>query len=77
MKEHKGVRPHDVVVLLKVISLSSGWLNKDLSYQVHIAPSEISESLNRSAIAGLISPDKRKVFKNALLKFPEDGLPFI
>jgi hypothetical protein len=77
MKEHKGMRPHDVVVLLKIISLSSGWLNKDISYQLHIAPSEISESLNRSAIAGLISPDKRKVFKNALLKFLEYGLPFI
>lgn len=77
MKEHKGMRPHDVVVLLKIIALNSDWLYKDLSYQLEIAQSEISESLNRSAIAGLISPDKRKVFKNALLKFLEYGLPFV
>jgi hypothetical protein len=77
MKEHKGMRPHDILVLLKIISLHSGWLNKDLSFKLHIAQSEISESLNRSAIAGLISPDKRKVFKNALLKFLEFGLPFV
>ena len=77
MKEHKGMRPHDIVVLLKIISLDSEWLYKDLSYQLEIAQSEISESLNRSAIAGLISPDKRKVFKNTLLKFLEYGLPYV
>jgi hypothetical protein len=77
MKEHKGMRPHDIVVLLKIISLNSDWRHADLAYQLDIAQSEISESLNRSAIAGLISPDKRKVFKNALLKFLEFGLPFV
>jgi predicted transcriptional regulator len=77
MKEHKGMRPHDIVVLLKIISLHSGWLNKDLSFKLHIAQSEISEWLNRSAIAGLISPDTRKVFKNARLKFLEFRLPFV
>jgi len=71
------MRPHDVVVLLKIISLDSGWLNKDLSAGLNISPSEISESLNRSAIAGLISPDKKKVFKNALLKFIEYGLGYV
>lgn len=71
------MRPHDVVVLLKILSLNNGWLNKDLSIALNISQSEISESLNRSAIACLISPDKKKVFKSALLKFIEYGLGYV
>lgn len=78
MKAHNGMRPHDVVVLLKITSLQGQqWLNKDLSSQLYISFSEISESLNRSMIARLLSPDKRKVMKNALLKFIENGLSFV
>jgi hypothetical protein len=77
MKTHNGMRPHDVVVLLKIISLEDNWLNKDISGSLYISPSEISESLNRSMIARLISPDKKKVFKGALLKFIENGLSFV
>jgi len=71
------MRPQDVVVLLKIISLERNWLNKDLSESLFISPSEISESLNRSMIARLIAPDKRTVFKNAFIKFIEYGLAFV
>ena len=77
MKVHNGMRPHDVVVLLKIISLEDNWMNKDLSASLYISSSEISESLNRSMIARLVSPDKKKVFKSALLKFIENGLSFV
>jgi hypothetical protein len=77
MKAHNGMRPHDIVVLLKIISLSNNWLNKDLSDSLYISPSEISESLNRSMIARLISPDKKKVAKNALFRFIENGISFV
>ena len=77
MKAHNGMRPHDVVVLLKIISIGDKWLNKDLSESLYISSSEISESLNRSMIARLISPDKKKVFKSALIRFIENGLAFV
>jgi len=77
MKSHNGMRPHDLVVLLKILSLKNGWQNKDLAAGLNISQSEISESLNRSAIAGLISPDKKKVFKGGLLKFIEFGLGYV
>ena len=77
MKVHNGMRPHDIVVLLKIISMQDNWLNKDLANSLFISSSEISESLNRSMIARLVSPDKKKVFKNALLKFIENGLSFV
>ncbi|HEY8661788.1 MAG TPA: hypothetical protein VIL78_22315 [Hanamia sp.] len=31
MKAHNGMRPHDLVVLLKIISSDKNWLNKDLA----------------------------------------------
>jgi hypothetical protein len=77
MKSHNGMRPHDIVVLLKIISIDKNWLNKDLANDLYISNSEISESLNRSKIAKLISPDKRIVFKTALYNFIEHGLKFV
>ncbi len=77
MKAHNGMRPHDLVVLLKIISLNKDWLNKDLASSLYISNSEISESLNRSMIAKLISRDKRSVFRTALFNFIEHGLKFV
>lgn len=71
------MRPHDIVVLLKIVSLDKNWLNKDLASRLYISNSEISESLNRSMIAKLIAPDKKKVFKNALLNFVGNGLRYV
>lgn len=71
------MRPHDLVVLLKILSLKESWQNKDLAATLYISPSEITESLNRSMLARLISPDKKKVLKNALLRFIENGLGFV
>ncbi len=78
MKTHKGIRPQDIVVLLKIFSLGEEeWLNKDLSKQLFISQSEISESLNRSAYAGLISLDKKVIQKSALFGLLVHGLKYI
>lgn len=78
MKEHKGMRPQDIVVLLKITALGNdGWFNKDLSTQLGISGSEISESLNRSAIAGLIKSDKKTILKEPLLEFLVYGIKYV
>lgn len=60
MKKHCGMRPHDIVVLLKIATKGiNPWVMKDLSTELGISASEVSESLNLSAIAGLISKDKK------------------
>lgn len=42
------MRPHDIVVLLKIaVKGDKSWLMKDLSFELGISASEISESLNR------------------------------
>lgn len=78
MKEHKGMRPQDIVILLKLIIDSEEEVRiKDLSSKLFISASEISESLHRSAIAGLLDPISRKVDKDVFLKFLEHGLSYV
>jgi hypothetical protein len=78
MKKHSGMRPHDIIILLKIAAMGNrNWLMKDLSYELGISASEVSESLNRSAIAGLLFPDKKRILKLALLDFLEFGLRYV
>lgn len=78
MKKHSGMRPHDIAVLLKIASKEqNNWYMKDLAYELEISPSEISESINRSIIAGLISSDKKTLKKLAVLDFIKSGLKYV
>jgi predicted transcriptional regulator len=78
MKKHNGMRPHDVVILLKIIAIDNeNWMMKDIANKLHISSSEVSESLNRSVWAGLMTNDKRRVFKSALLDFITHGLKYV
>lgn len=72
------MRPQDIVVLLKIISLQQvQWKNKDLAYSLQISASEITEALNRCKIAGLIDSKKRKVHINSFSEFLIFGLKYV
>lgn len=78
MKKHNGMRPQDIVVLLKIVALKhNDWYNVDLSQLLKISQSEISEVLNRCQIAGLIDSKKRKVNINSLMEFLVYGLKYV
>ena len=62
MRKHNGMRPQDIVVLLKIIALGKKeWQMKNIADQLYLSPSEITESINRSQIAGLIDETKKKL----------------
>lgn len=78
MRKHSGMRPQDIVILLKIVSKGmQPWQNKDLAYELSISQSEISDSLNRSQMAGLLNGEKKKVYKKSLLEFIEYGLHYV
>lgn len=78
MKKHNGMRPHDIPILLKIAAKNNDtWMMKDLALELEISPGEVSESLSRSVLAGLIAPDKRRLMKQALLSFLEHGLRYV
>jgi len=78
MNEHKGMRPQDVAVLLKIVALGKEpWLARDVAASLRLSPAEVSNSLKRSAMAGLLDADRRKVARKALLEFLQYGLPYV
>ena len=78
MKNHNGMRPQDIVVLLKINARDNKlWLMKDLAYELGISASEVTESLNRSVLAGLLAADKKTILRSALLKFLVQGLKYV
>ncbi|MBI9054760.1 MAG: winged helix-turn-helix transcriptional regulator [Bacteroidales bacterium] len=78
MKKHNGMRPQDIVVLLKIIALKhNDWYNSDLAQSLKISPSVISEVLNRCKMAGLIDSKKRKVNINSFIEFLIYGFRYV
>ncbi len=78
MKKHNGMRPQDIVVLLKIVALrNDDWRNSDLAHSLQISASEVSEVLNRCKIAGLIGSKKRKVHLNSFKEFLIFGLKYV
>ena len=72
------MRPQDIVILLKILCLkSTQWYSKDLAAALYLSTSEVSGSLARSAISGLIDTDKKKIRVQALLEFLNYGLPYV
>ena len=78
MKKHNGMRPQDIVVLLKIISLQNQkWRNIDIANALHLSPSEVSEALNRSKISKLIDGKKKSVNSNSFKEFLVYGLKYV
>ena len=77
MRRNSGMRPQDIVILLKKISPAGyDMKGKDLAQSLNISPSEISESLERSMFSGLIDSDKKRVNTLALREFLLFGIRY-
>lgn len=78
MKKHNGMRPQDIVVLLKIVSIhNQKWRNIDIANALQVSPSEVSEALNRCRIAGLIDSKKRSIHTNSFKEFLIYGLKYV
>jgi hypothetical protein len=79
MRKHNGMRPQDIVILLKITIFPEKpeWKMMDLVSSLYVSQSEISESLNRSSLAGLIDVRKKKVMRLSLMEFLEYGIHYV
>jgi hypothetical protein len=78
MKSHNGMRPQDILILLKIITLGDAkWQYRDLARDLFISVSEVSESLTRSHMAGLVDESRRRVHRQSLMEFIEHGLHYV
>lgn len=66
------------MILLTILSLQlKVWLSVDIARFLRISPSEVSESLNRSDIAGLIDKNRKNVNANSFKEFLLYGLKYV
>ena len=78
MRKHNGMRPQDVAILLKIVSINNeDWQLVSLASSMRISISEVSESLNRSRIASLIDYKKKKINRQNLFEFLEHGVRYV
>ena len=72
------MRPQDVLVLLKIISLNDPEFKLiDFAQSIGISLSEVSDSISRSVFAHLIAPDKKTPMRKAIYEFLVHGLPYV
>lgn len=81
MRKFNGLRPQDVVVLLKLVASSRQrvWLGKELASELSLSASEVSESLARCRFSRLLAPDPgtHQLRARAVLEFILHGLPYV
>jgi hypothetical protein len=78
MKKHNGMRPQDVVILLKMLTCEDcPWTFAELALSLQISASEVSEAMERNRLAGLVNPAKNQVNKLALREFLIYGLKYV
>lgn len=78
MREHRGMRPQDVVVLLNLLVLDEKpWRMVDIAQSLGISQSEVTQALERSRVAGLVRGDKRRVHVKGLFEFLIHGIQYV
>ena len=76
-KQHKGMRPQDVMVLVKLALNTNDWTAKQLGHSIGLSKSEICDSLDRSMLAGLLDDSKRLVKRQRLVEFLLHGVGYV
>jgi hypothetical protein len=77
MEKQIAIRPQDVVVLLKIISLEKSgktWMKKDLAESLNLANSEITNVFDRLKYTGLIMPGVNRIQRLTFYEYLIYGL---
>ena len=78
IKSHNGMRPQDIVILLKKVTLAGRCMtNAQIAKELSISASEVSEALERCRIAHLVDNLKQRVNILALKEFLVHGLKYV
>mgnify|MGYP003691480993 CR=1 FL=1 len=78
MKRHNGMRPQDIVILLKIVAQGGERVRlTPMANSLHISLSEVSEGLHRCKFAKLVDERKKVVDKAALFEFLVHGIKYV
>lgn len=78
MRVLQGIKPQDVLVLLKLcLWQEREWRHVDLSNDLGLSQTEVSFSLARCRASGFLDEAKKRVNRSALLEFLAHGLKYV
>jgi DNA-binding transcriptional MocR family regulator len=78
MKAIQGIKPQDILVLLKMtLDRDRSWRLVDLAQELGLSLSEVSMALERARRSGLIDSSKKRVLRQALEEFILHGLKYV
>ncbi|MDE2313914.1 MAG: hypothetical protein KGL04_07055 [Elusimicrobia bacterium] len=78
MQALSGVKPQDILVLLKLkLNDDRSWRLVDLAQELGLSVSEVSMALERARNSGLINSEKKRVIRAALEEFILHGLKYV
>lgn len=78
MREYHGLRPQDILVLLKLLaSQGREWRQVDLAQELGLSQYEISAALTRAEYSGFLDRAKKRLNKSALEEFLLHGLKYV
>ena len=73
-----GLKPQDVVVLLKIALSEQGrWSFNSLAHELVMSPSEVHAAAKRAIQAGLLSESTRQPNRSALLELIVHGIKYV
>lgn len=78
MRVLQGIKPQDVLVLLKLcLWKDREWRHVDLSNDLGLSQTEVSFALARCRASGFLDEGKKRVNRSALLEFLAHGLKYV
>lgn len=78
MRLSSGIKPQDILILLKLSTWKDqpDWKGIDLAKELGLSPFEVSIGLERSRRSGFLDSEKRVLRRSALLEFLIHGIKY-
>lgn len=78
MRQQQGLKPQDIVLLLKLVaSKGREWRQVNLAQELGLSQFEVSMALERAKNSGLLDPSKKRLMRAALEEFLLHGLKYV
>lgn len=78
MRVLQGIKPQDILVLLKLcLWQERKWRHVDLALELGLSQTEVSFALERCRASGFLDQAKKRVIRSALLEFLVHGLKYV
>ncbi len=76
MRELSGIKPQDILVLLKILTSKGSLKQIDIAKSLELSQAEVSHAISRLKVSNLLSPDGA-ILKSNVTEFLTHGLKYV